>query len=352
MGQSNYNKTRYFYSDGVVYKQKGDQAPVSIGTKWMKVYKVLLCIGTILGLFSLLPILANLVSLFYGFPVVYGLTCLLVNVADVAFTFAAYTALCSLSKKRYIYIIIQIIVKLVSIGVITYGQYYTASLLFRMLMVGLIIAFFSVAWSLPNIIYFKHRECMFIGDDPEEDVKIGRVASEGNAIPNAGEIDKAETNIDPAPQAKAKVKVIPVKIGSDKQEGKAKQSKGEQRKNEKQVVSVKSVKQNPISLYVFIILFVVASVVCVWQADQLSAARDDVTTLQGTVSAAEAKIKVQASEIEKQNGIIDGLHDQIDKLYGEVNRLLGYRKYLTIADFKRSYQESLDETREITIKYG
>lgn len=216
MGQSNYNKTRYFYSDGVVYKQKGDQAPVSIGTKWMKVYKVLLCIGTILGLFSLLPILANLVSLFYGFPVVYGLTCLLVNVADVAFTFAAYTALCSLSKKRYIYIIIQIIVKLVSIGVITYGQYYTASLLFRMLMVGLIIAFFSVAWSLPNIIYFKHRECMFTGDDPEEDVKIGRVASEENAIPNAGEIDKAETNIDPAPQAKAKVKVVPHRIAGRK----------------------------------------------------------------------------------------------------------------------------------------
>ena len=103
--------------------------------------------------------------------------------------------------------------------------------------------------------------------------------------------------------AGTKVKVIPVKIGSDKQEGKAKQSKGEQRENEKQVVSVKSVKQNPISLYVFIILFVVASVVCVWQADQLSAARDDVTTLQGTVSAAEAKIKVQASEIEKQ-GIV------------------------------------------------
>ena len=80
-----------------------------------------------------------------------------------------------------------------------------------------------------------------------------------------------------------------------------------------------------------------------------------VTTLHGTVSAAEAKIKVQASEIEKQNRIIDGLHDQIDKLHGEVNRLLGYRKYLTVADFEdleRSYQESLDETREITRKYG
>ena len=172
------------------------------------------------------------------------------------------------------------------------------------------------------------------------------------------ELNALEERVEEKPQhgiETRKVKVIPVKMGSDKQEGKAKQSKGEQQENEKQVVSVKSVKKNPIPLYVFIILFVVASVVCVWQAAQLSAARDDVTTIQGTVSAAEAKIKVQASEIEKQNRIIDGLHDQIDKLHGEVNRLLGYRKYLTVADFEdleRSYQESLDETREITRKYG
>lgn len=172
------------------------------------------------------------------------------------------------------------------------------------------------------------------------------------------ELNALEERVEEKPQhgiETRKVKVIPVKIGSDKQEGEAKQSKGEQRENEKQVVSVKSVKKNPISLYVFIILFVVASVVCVWQAAQLSAARDDVTTIQGTVSAAEAKIKVQASEIEKQNRIIDGLYDQIDKLHGEVNRLLGYRKYLTVAEFEdleRSYQESLDETREITRKYG
>lgn len=166
---------------------------------------------------------------------------------------------------------------------------------------------------------------------------------------------KPSINKESGEKQRHKVKVIPVKIGSDKQEGKAKQAKEEQQENEKQVVSVKSVKKNPISLYVFIILFVVASVVCVWQAAQLSAARDDVTTLQGTVSAAEAKIKVQASEIKKQNRIIDGLYDQIDKLHGEVNRLLGYRKYLTAADIEdleRSYQESLDETREITRKYG
>lgn len=214
MVQSNYNKARYFYSDGVVYKQKGDQAPVPLGTKWMKVYKVLLCIGTIWGLFSLVRILAISVSLFYGYPVAYGLICLLVNIADVAFTVAAFTALCSLSKKRFIYIIIQIIVKLATIGVITYGQYYTASLSFRLLMVGFIMVFFAVVWSLPNIIYFKHRECMFIGDDPDEDVKIGGTVSESN--PSAGEIDKAETNLEPAPQAKAKVKVVPHRINGDK----------------------------------------------------------------------------------------------------------------------------------------
>lgn len=66
-------------------------------------------------------------------------------------------------------------------------------------------------------------------------------------------------------------------------------------------------------------------------------------------------MKAQSYEIKVQNETIDDLNDQIDKLYGEVNRLLGYRKYLTAADFEdleRSYQESLDETREITRKYG
>ena len=160
------------------------------------------------------------------------------------------------------------------------------------------------------------------------------------------ELNALEERVEEKPQhgiETRKVKVIPVKIGSDKQEGEAKQSKGEQQENEKQVVSVKSVKKNPISLYVFIILFVVASVVCVWQADQLSAARDDVMALQGTVSSAEAKIKVQESVTEKKNEIIDDLNDRIDKLEGEVNRLLGYRKYLTSADWEeleRNYQKN------------
>jgi cell division protein FtsL len=169
------------------------------------------------------------------------------------------------------------------------------------------------------------------------------------------ELNALEERVEEKPQhgiETRKVKVIPVKIGSDKQESKAKQSKEEPQANEKQSTAGHKKNKKPIITYSLAALCLALGVLCVWQATQLSEARSDISDLQSTITAGETKMKAQSGEIKMQNEIIDDLNDRIDKLYGEVNRLLGYRKYLTAADFERSYQESLDETREITRKYG
>lgn len=319
-----------------------------LGMKWLKVCKILWLIGAALSFYSIWITLISSTIVFSAFPV-YTVASAVFSIVSVILTILAYTAVSSFCASRFKYIIALFIVTPISVAINAYGSVITENWGMKLIISGGCFTIGALAWSLPNIIYFMHRKHLFTGTDPDNYTAEPISPTDAKSETKAAE-EKPQHGIETR-----KVKVIPVKIGSDKQEGKAKQSKGEQQENEKQVVSVKSVKKNPISLYVFIILFVVASVVCVWQAAQLSAARDDVTTIQGTVSAAEAKIKVQASEIEKQNRIIDGLYDQIDKLHGEVNRLLGYRKYLTVADFEdleRSYQESLDETREITRKYG
>lgn len=319
-----------------------------LGMKWLKVCKILWLIGVALSLYSIWITLIGSTIVFSAFPA-YTVICIALCLVNSFLTVLAYTAVSSFCASRFKYIIALFAIAPISAGVNAYGSVIMADLGTKLAVSGVFFLITALAWSLPNIIYFMHRKHLFTGTDPDNYTAEPISPTDARSETKAAE-EKPQHGIETR-----KVKVIPVKMGSEKQEGKAKQSKGEQQENEKQVVSIKSVKKNPISLYVFIILFVVASVVCVWQAAQLSAARDDVTTLHGTVSAAEAKIKVQASEIEKQNRIIDGLHDQIDKLHGEVNRLLGYRKYLTVADFEdleRSYQESLDETREITRKYG
>lgn len=315
-----------------------------LGMKWLKVCKIIWLIGAAICIYFIWLTLIGSAIVFSAFPA-YTLVCVALCLTNSFLTALAYTAVSSFCASRFKYIIALFAIAPISAGVNAYGSVIMADLGTRLSVSGVCFLITALAWSLPNIIYFMHRKHLFTGADPDNDTTepvSSTDAGSGNKV--VGEKPKQEIEA-------RKVKVIPVKIGPERQEGKAKQAKEEPQGNEKQVVAVKSVKKNPISLYVFIILFVVASVVCVWQADQLSAARDDVTTLQGTVSAAEAKIKVQASEIEKQNRIIDDLHDQIDKLYGEVNRLLGYRKYLTVADFERSYQESLDEIRETTRKY-
>ena len=319
-----------------------------LGMKWMKVCKVIWLIYAAFCIYFIWATLISVAIVFSAFPA-YTVICAALCIISSILTVLAYTAVSSFCASRFKYIIALFAIQPISAGVCAYGSLIIADFGARLAISGVCFLINALAWSLPNIIYFMHRKHLFTGTGPDNYTAEPISPTDARSKTKAAE-EKPQHGIETR-----KVKVIPVKIGSDKQEGKAKQSKGEQQENEKQVVSVKSVKKNPISLYVFIILFVVASVVCVWQAAQLSAARDDVTTLQGTVSAAEAKIKVQASEIKKQNRIIDGLYDQIDKLHGEVNRLLGYRKYLTAADIEdleRSYQESLDETREITRKYG
>lgn len=172
------------------------------------------------------------------------------------------------------------------------------------------------------------------------------------------ELNALEERVEEKPQhgiETRKVKVIPVKIGSDKQEGEAKQAKEEPRENEKRAAAGCAKNKKPILTYSLAALCLALGVLCVWQATQLSEAHSDISDLQSAITAGETKMKAQSYEIKVQNETIDDLNDQIDKLHGEVNRLLGYRKYLTVADFEdleRSYQESLDETREITRKYG
>lgn len=319
-----------------------------LGMKWLKACKILWLIGAAICIYFIWLTLIGSAIVFSAFPA-YTLVCVALCLTSSFLTALAYTAVSSFCASRFKYIIALVAIAPISAGVNAYGSVIMADLGTRLAVSGVCFLIVALVWSLPNIIYFMHRKHLFTGTDPDNDTKEP-VSSTDAVLGSKAVGEKPQQEIEAR-----KVKVIPVKIGSERQEGKAKQAKEEPRENEKQVVSVKSVKKNPISLYVFIILFMVASVVCVWQATQLSAARDDVTTIQGAVSAAEAKIKVQASEIEKQNRIIDGLYDQIDKLHGEVNRLLGYRKYLTVAEFEdleRSYQESLDETREITRKYG
>lgn len=307
-----------------------------LGMKWLKVCKILWLIGAALSLSSILLTLIWFATVFSAFPA-YTVICIALCLVNSFLTVLAYTAVSSFCASRFKYIIALFAIAPILAGVNAYGSVIMADLGTKLAVSGACFLITALAWSLPNIIYFMHRKHLFTGTSPDNYTEEPIRPTDARSETKAAE-EKPQHGIETR-----KVKVIPVKIGSDKQKGEAKQSKGEQQENEKQVVSVKSVKKNPISLYVFIILFVVASVVFVWQAEQLSAARDDVTTLQGTVSAAEAKIKVQASEIEKQNRIIDGLHDQIDKLYGEVNRLLGYRKYLTAADWEeleRNYQKN------------
>lgn len=207
---------RYFYSDGVVYKQKGDQAPVPIGTKWMKACKVLWGIGAVWSFVLVAYFFVVFASLVSYLPIAYVVVNIIFGIIGMLLTIAAFTAASSLSRKRFIFIILLFVFGPISSFVSIYTTYYQASLPIRLGIAAFSAILSAVAWSLPNIIYFKHRECMFTGDDPEEDVKIGRVASEENAIPNAGEIDKAETNIDPAPQAKAKVRVVPHRIAGRK----------------------------------------------------------------------------------------------------------------------------------------
>ena len=306
-----------------------------LGMKWLKVCKILWLIGAAISLSSIWLTLIWFATVFSAFPA-YTVICIALCLVNSFLTVLAYTAVGSFCASRFKYIIALFAIAPILAWVNAYGSVIMADLGTRLAVSGVCFFITALAWSLPNIIYFMHRKHLFTGTDPDNSTAEPISLTDARSETKAAE-EKPQHGIETR-----KVKVIPVKIGSGKQENQIKQMKEEPQESEK-AGTVKSVKKKSVSTYVFIILLAVVSAVCVWQATQLSAARDDVTTLQGTVSAAEAKIKVQASEIKKQNRIIDGLYDQIDKLEGEVNRLLGYRKYLTAADWEeleRNYQKN------------
>mgnify|MGYP002747976965 CR=1 FL=1 len=306
-----------------------------LGMKWLKVCKILWLIGAAISLSSIWLTLIWFATVFSAFPA-YTVICIALCLVNSFLTVLAYTAVGSFCASRYKYIIALFAIAPISAGVNAYGGVIMADLGTRLAVSGVCFLITALAWSLPNIIYFMHRKHLFTGTDPDNYTADPISPTDARSETKAAE-EKPQHGIETR-----KVKVIPVKIGSDKQEGKAKQSKGEQQESEK-AGTVKSVKKKSVSIYVFIILLAVVSAVCVWQATQLSAARDNASNLQRSITALKTQIEVQESVTEKKNEIIDDLNDRIDKLEGEVNRLLGYRKYLTAADWEeleRNYQKN------------
>lgn len=306
-----------------------------LGMKWLKVCKILWLIGAAISLSFIWLTLIWFATVFSAFPA-YTVICIALCLVNSFLTVLAYTAVGSFCASRFKYIIALFAIAPISAGVNAYGGVIMADLGTRLAVSGVCFLITALAWSLPNIIYFMHRKHLFTGTDTDNYTADPISPTDARSETKAAE-EKPKHGIETR-----KVKVIPVKIGSDKQEGKAKQSKGEQQESEK-AGTVKSVKKKSVSIYVFIILLAVVSAVCVWQATQLSAARDNASNLQRSITALKTQIEVQESVTEKKNEIIDDLNDRIDKLEGEVNRLLGYRKYLTAADWEeleRNYQKN------------
>lgn len=306
-----------------------------LGMKWLKVCKILWLIGAALSFYSIWITLISSTIVFSAFPV-YTVASAVFSIISVMLTILAYTAVSSFCASRFKYIIALFAIAPISAAINAYGSVITEDGGTKLIMSSGCFAIVALAWSLPNIIYFMHRKHLFTGTDPDNYTADPISPTDARSETKAAE-EKPQHGIETR-----KVKVIPVKIGSDKQEGKAKQSKGEQQESEK-AGTVKSVKKKSVSIYVFIILLAVVSAVCVWQATQLSAARDNASNLQRSITALKTQIEVQESVTEKKNEIIDDLNDRIDKLEGEVNRLLGYRKYLTAADWEeleRNYQKN------------
>ena len=309
-----------------------------LGMKWLKVCKILWLIGAAICIYFIWLTLIGSAIVFSAFPA-YTLVCVALCLTSSFLTALAYTAVSSFCASRFKYIIALFGIAPISAAINAYGSVITEDGGTKLIMSSGCFAIVALAWSLPNIIYFMHRKHLFTGTDPDSDTTepvCGPDAGAENAESKAAE-EKPKHEIEVH-----KVKVIPVKIGSGKQENQIKQMKEEPQESEK-AGTVKSVKKKSVSTYVFIILLAVVSAVCVWQATQLSAARDNASNLQRSITALKTQIEVQESVTEKKNEIIDDLNDRIDKLEGEVNRLLGYRKYLTAADWEeleRNYQKN------------
>lgn len=315
-----------------------------LGMKWLKVCKILWLIGAAISLSSIWLTLIWFATVFSAFPA-YTVICIALCLVNSFLTVLAYTAVGSFCASRFKYIIALFAIAPISAGVNAYGGVIMADLGTKLAVSGVFFLITALAWSLPNIIYFMHRKHLFTGTDPDNYTAEPISPTDARSETKAAE-EKPQHGIETR-----KVKVIPVKIGSDKQEGKAKQAKEEPRENEKRAAAGCAKNKKPILTYSLAALCLALGVLCVWQATQLSEAHSDISDLQSAITAGETKMKAQSYEIKVQNETIDDLNDQIDKLYGEVNRLLGYRKYLTAAELERNYQKTLDEIHKITSKY-
>ena len=232
-----------------------------LGMKWLKVCKILWLIGAAICIYFIWLTLIGSAIVFSAFPA-YTLVCVALCLTSSFLTALAYTAVSSFCASRFKYIIALFAIAPISAAINAYGSVITEDGGTKLIMSSGCFAIVALAWSLPNIIYFMHRKHLFTGTDPDSDT------TEPVCAPDAGAENAESKAAEEKPKHGIevhKVKVIPVKIGSGKQENQIKQMKEEPQESEK-AGTVKSVKKKSVSTYVFIILLAVVSAVCVWQA--------------------------------------------------------------------------------------
>ena len=214
MTQEVQSNTRYFYSNGTVYKQKGEQLPVPLGTKWLKACKVLWGIGILFGLITLGYSIAISVASTSVLPTALVVVSILVSLVGMFLAITAFTAVSSLSASRFKFIILLFAFAPISGFVTTFSMYYTFGPYIRLLFASITTVIFALVWSLPNVLYFMHRKCMFVGTDPEADVKIGKPAAEARPVEDVPKPEQPVAQAT-APQVKARIKVVPHRVGSE-----------------------------------------------------------------------------------------------------------------------------------------
>lgn len=234
-----------------------------LGMKWLKVCKILWLIGAALSFYSIWITLISSTIVFSAFPV-YTVVSSVFSIVSVILTILAYTAVSSFCASRFKYIIALFIVTPVSAAINAYGSVIAEDWVTKLIISGGCFLIVALAWSLPNIIYFMHRKHLFTGEDPDNDTTepvSSTDAGSGNKV--VGEKPKQEIEA-------RKVKVIPVKIGSERQEGKATQAKEEPQENEKRAAEGCAKNKKPILTYSLAVLCLALGVLCAYQGIQIA----------------------------------------------------------------------------------
>lgn len=181
-----------------------------LGIKWMKVCKVIWLIYAAFCIYFIWATLISVAIVFSAFPV-YTVICAALCIISSILTVLAYTAVSSFCASRFKYIIALFAIQPISAGVCAYGSLIIADFGARLAISGVCFLINALAWSLPNIIYFMHRRYMFVGTDPNEDVKIRNVVAQTCLNSNTAAPEPA-TKSKSAPQAKVRIKVVPHRI--------------------------------------------------------------------------------------------------------------------------------------------